>query len=162
MNSPPRFAPDIPLPTSAYWPGRTARPEEEEHQALPCFDPASAEFDQRFCYGLDLFNHEFYWESHEAWEALWLPRPPGEPTREFLQGLIQAAAALLKLRLEDPKSAASLWERARRRITSVAGDGGSFLRVPTASLIADLDAAIAAQTFPASPPRLDRLEEESR
>ena len=160
MPAPPRFAPDIPLPETAYWPGRTARPEEGEHESLPCFDPQDPGFDRRFCYGLDLFNHEFYWESHEAWEALWLPRPVGEPAREFLQGLIQAAAALLKLRLDDPTSAASLWDRARRRLNSVTDADGVFLRVPTGDLIVELDAAIAARAFPATPPRLSRLPED--
>ncbi|TGQ49534.1 DUF309 domain-containing protein, partial [Mesorhizobium sp. M1C.F.Ca.ET.210.01.1.1] len=24
-----------------------------------------------FRWGIDLFNHGYYWEAHEAWEPLW-------------------------------------------------------------------------------------------
>lgn len=52
-----------------------------------------------YLYGVDLFNHGFWWEAHTAWEALWKEAPQHHVTRLFLQGLIQVAAAQLK-RLE--------------------------------------------------------------
>jgi hypothetical protein len=47
-------------------------------------------------YGVDLFNRFYFWEAHEAWEALWASAPKGSSQRLLLQGLIQSAAALLK------------------------------------------------------------------
>lgn len=50
-----------------------------------------------FLWGLDLFGLQFWWEAHIAWEELWLEtRQPVR--REFLQGLIQLAAAFLQHR----------------------------------------------------------------
>lgn len=46
--------------------------------------------------GIDLFNRAFFWEAHEAWEAVWLAAGTDTVVGRYLQGLIQAAAALLK------------------------------------------------------------------
>lgn len=48
-----------------------------------------------YLYGADLFNHQYWWEAHEAWEHLWHAASDG-PHRLFLQGMIQLSAALLK------------------------------------------------------------------
>jgi hypothetical protein len=47
---------------------------------------------EEFVRGIGLFNTQKYWEAHEAWEEVWKER--SEDARIFLQGLIQAAAAL--------------------------------------------------------------------
>jgi len=48
-------------------------------------------------YGVDLFNQFYFWEAHEAWESLWATAPRDSDQRLLLQGLIQIAAALLKV-----------------------------------------------------------------
>ncbi len=53
--------------------------------------------------GTDLFNHGYFWEAHEAWEAPWQREPKGTPERLYLQGLIRLAATALKYRIEQPK-----------------------------------------------------------
>ena len=50
--------------------------------------------DDAYLAGIKLFNQRQFWESHEAWEEIWLHCDGIQS--EFLQGLIQAAAALLK------------------------------------------------------------------
>ncbi|HYE77871.1 MAG TPA: DUF309 domain-containing protein, partial [bacterium] len=45
--------------------------------------------------GIRLFNGGCFFEAHEAWESAWL-RAEGRE-RMFYQGLIQAAAAFVKL-----------------------------------------------------------------
>jgi len=45
--------------------------------------------------GIDLFNEERYWESHEALESVWLNASGRE--KELLQGLILIAAALVHM-----------------------------------------------------------------
>jgi hypothetical protein len=47
---------------------------------------------KQFLHGIELFNAQKFWEAHEAWEEVWKERI--EDARIFLQGLIQAAAAL--------------------------------------------------------------------
>lgn len=48
-----------------------------------------------FYQGIVLFNRGKFWESHEAWEAVWMRH--SENSRIFFQGLIQVAAALHQL-----------------------------------------------------------------
>lgn len=50
-----------------------------------------------YLYGVDLFNHGYWWEAHEAWEKVWLTTKKFDLEGLFLQGLIQYSAALLKL-----------------------------------------------------------------
>ncbi|MGH7812807.1 MAG: DUF309 domain-containing protein [Candidatus Binataceae bacterium] len=46
-----------------------------------------------FHQGIELFNAGRFFECHEAWEEVWLRAEGGE--KLFLQGMIQAAAAIL-------------------------------------------------------------------
>ena len=53
--------------------------------------------DEEYLYGVDCYNHGYLWEAHEAWEGLW-HQAKGTPAHaECLQGLIQCAAAALKV-----------------------------------------------------------------
>jgi predicted metal-dependent hydrolase len=45
--------------------------------------------------GVEQFNSGYFFEAHETWEDLWYPSP--WPARQFLQGVIQVAAALVHL-----------------------------------------------------------------
>ncbi|RUW57366.1 DUF309 domain-containing protein, partial [Mesorhizobium sp. M4B.F.Ca.ET.049.02.1.2] len=51
-----------------------------------------------FLWGLDLFNHGYYWEAHEAWEGLWQVADRGAPLRTLFKGLILLSAAGVKIR----------------------------------------------------------------
>lgn len=55
----------------------------------------SAEDWEEFARGVSLFNNGKFWNSHEAWEQVWLRHDEDE--RLFLQGLIQLAAAYHQL-----------------------------------------------------------------
>ncbi len=52
--------------------------------------------------GIELFNAGYYWEAHEAWEAVWHAQGRRGPTAEVLQGLIKLAAAGVKVRERRP------------------------------------------------------------
>lgn len=166
-RSPLRYAPESPLPTAAYVPGRTRRPEPEgtgahaphaSHAADggPAGPADGLAESLGFRFGVDLFNHGFYWEAHEEWETLWLPIPRGSLDAALLQGLIQGAAALLKLRTGAAGPARTIWARGRARLAHVAASsaGGKHLGVPLASLLAALDRAIDAGELPEPPPRI--------
>ena len=51
-----------------------------------------------YLWGVDLFNHGFYWEAHEAWEGVWHAHRRTGPVADFLKGLIKLAAAGVKAR----------------------------------------------------------------
>ena len=51
-----------------------------------------------YCFGIDLFNHGYYWEAHEAWEALWHACERKPPEADFFKCLIKLAAAGVKAR----------------------------------------------------------------
>lgn len=64
--------------------------------------------------GIELFNSGAYWEAHEAWEEIWLEADGIQS--EFLQGLIQCAAALLKYSRNEPAPARRLYNTATARL----------------------------------------------
>lgn len=100
---PPRLVPEREFPSYTYIPGRTPHPAHDradpagrpaEHwQALPADPPQR---DREFLYGIDLFNHGYYWEAHEVWEELWHAAGRSGPMADFFKGLIKLAAAGVK------------------------------------------------------------------
>ena len=48
--------------------------------------------------GVALFNAGYYWEAHEAWEALWHAHGRKGPKADLLKALIKLAAAGVKVR----------------------------------------------------------------
>ncbi len=70
--------------------------------------------------GARLFDSGSFFEAHEAWEERWRVEPNGGAKR-VLQGLIQIAAGLHKLRdVRDPAAAARLLARGLAKLD----DGG--------------------------------------
>lgn len=45
-----------------------------------------------------MFNHGYYWEAHEAWEAVWHAAGRKGLVADYLKGLIKLAAAGVKIR----------------------------------------------------------------
>jgi hypothetical protein len=58
-----------------------------------------------FLWGLDLFNHGYYWEAHEAREGLWQVADRDGTLRRLFKGLILLSAAGVKIR--ERKNAAA-------------------------------------------------------
>ena len=85
----PRYEPALPLPSCAYVPGLFPRPEV-------AFAGDTPQQSQR--YGVDLFNHGFYWEAHEAWESAWNAHGREGDQAQLLKGLIHLAACGVKAR----------------------------------------------------------------
>ena len=61
-----------------------------------------------YLYGIDLFNHGYWWEAHEVFEEFWRAAGRGTLLGNFLQGLIQVAAALVKDAVGSKAAAQSL------------------------------------------------------
>lgn len=106
MSNIPRYCPDRPLPPYSYVPGLNPHPTSDPrghsfglHEPPPVpLDESSFHTSATYLYAIDLFNHGFYWESHEAWEALWHAAGRHGRTADFLKGLIKLAAAGVKVR----------------------------------------------------------------
>jgi hypothetical protein len=93
---PPRYS-TRPLPDAPYIPGVSPRDQRPPPTArIDAIDLDTLASNDDFRHGIDLFNHGFPWEAHEAWEPLWFAAPRERPERSLLQGLIHAAAAAVK------------------------------------------------------------------
>ena len=110
-----RLCPDRPLPPYSYVPGRFPHPirdpaghsyrapglqQETHHRSLT--PPVNLASDWKnssdYLFGIDLFNHGFYWEAHETWEQLWIEFGRSGRDADFIKGLIKLAAAGVKAR----------------------------------------------------------------
>jgi hypothetical protein len=101
-----RYVAEREFPPYAYVPGRAPHPivDPAGHsygRSITCAD-APEPSDWRDCteylYGIDLFNHGYYWEAHETWEAAWVAAGRRGPVADYLKGLIKLAAAGVKCR----------------------------------------------------------------
>ena len=105
-SRPARLVPGRPLPPYAYIPGRHPHPTRDPgghshgvgHETPAAPDPEDWRASVDYLYGIDLFNHGFYWEAHEAWEGLWVACGRQGLTATYLQALINLAAAGFKAR----------------------------------------------------------------
>jgi hypothetical protein len=93
-----------PFPPYRFVPGKAPHPirHPDGHSynnppaQLAPFDPNDWHACEEYLYGIDLFNHGYWWEAHEALEAVWVAAGRRTDTGRFIKGLIQIAAALLK------------------------------------------------------------------
>jgi hypothetical protein len=123
-----RYAPGRPFPPYAFLPGRDPHPTRDPHghsferPEEPCrFLPAERwRENEPYLFGADLYNHGFLWEAHEAWEGLWHVSKPDRLAALHLQGLIQCAAAWLKIPMRQPEGVRRLAELALAKLEEVA------------------------------------------
>ena len=161
----PRYAPERPFPPYAFTPGRAPHPRSDpEGHSFGRPEPEPERLDlarwrdsEEYLFGIDLFNHGYYWEAHESWESLWLAAGRHGPTAEFLKGLIKLTASALKVRLEQPEGAQRHARNAIAHLESAAAATGSRwlagLDIDCAQAIARRLEALAA----AEPPRSLRV-----
>ena len=127
-----RYLPDRPFPAYAYLPGRdphpTRDPRGHSHGArveTATYLPADRwNENEEYLFGVDLYNHGYLWEAHEAWESLWHLAKGDAEQAGFLQGLIQCAAASLKVPMGQPNGLAKLAEIGTSRLEAVARSAG--------------------------------------
>jgi 8-oxo-dGTP diphosphatase len=154
---PPRLS-SGPLPPYRYVPG--VHPHPYRHAGghawrdglppeVPPWSPGPWEEDDAFRHAVDLFAHHYWWEAHEAWEGLWHRTDPAGPHHALFQGLIQAAAALLRRHLGDPGSAARLAEASVVKLLRAGALGGPVVHgVAVETFAASLGQALADGGFP--------------
>jgi predicted metal-dependent hydrolase len=89
-------------------------------------------FPESLLEGLTHFNAERFWHAHESWESLWLEAVTD--VRQYLQGLIQLAAAYHHVQRGTTRGAGRLFDAALRRLEAF----------PNPHLGLDRSAAVAA------------------
>jgi predicted metal-dependent hydrolase len=151
--------PDRPLPPYRYVPGLNPHPfrhidghmytDGSAPEALSWTLAETAQQDVHFLFAADLFDHRFFWEAHEAWEAMWHQAPHADPTRDLLQSLIQCAAAALQHHMCHSRSAVSLHGRAEERLGPwIQQDGPHIYGVDAAGILSDTAALLAGGPWP--------------
>lgn len=76
--------------------------------------------DPRFLEGLQRFNRKDFYAAHDAWESLWLERFGEE--KDFLQGLILCAVALLHCERSNFRGARSRYRVAAEKLEKYPDD----------------------------------------
>ncbi len=76
--------------------------------------------------GIELFNAQKFWHAHEAWEEPWLTAE-GD-ARQFLQGLIQLAAAYHHVQRGTFRGGVRLFDAALRRLSDFPPDYANVAR----------------------------------
>ncbi|WP_245277861.1 DUF309 domain-containing protein [Mesorhizobium sp. L48C026A00] len=121
-----RLLPEKSLPRYAYLPGKYPHPVRNPLGHSYRSDPATVAVGEAlgsdvFRWGIDLFNHGYYWEAHEAWEPLWQAAKQSAQHRLFFKGLILLAAAGVKIREGKRVAAARHATRAAGLFRQVVG-----------------------------------------
>lgn len=160
-----RYASARAFPSYAYLPGRDPHPTRDarghsfgaEKKRLPYLPAESWRENEEYLYGVDLYNHGYLWEAHEAWENLWHPAKHDARQAGFLQGLIQCTAASLKIPMEQPRGLEKLAEIGTARLEAVAnGAGPSFMGLDVPTFVRDFRRFAASA--PASAEARPRIE----
>jgi len=128
LRPPLRYA-TLPFPRYRYRPADSPHPRRDpagHSHGKP--EPACAPFPPRawsrsaeYLHGVDLFNHGYYWESHELFEALWNAFGRRTPEGRFFQGLLQIAAAHLKGAQGQERGARALARRGAANLGARSG-----------------------------------------
>jgi hypothetical protein len=113
------------FPPYHFIPGQSQHPEKEggylRGKTIDSFDFAETNYktNETYLYGIDLFNHEYYWEAHVYWEVLWNHVGRKSSHGYFLQALIKLAAAGVKDKLNQPEACQGHIERALEHLELV-------------------------------------------
>jgi hypothetical protein len=132
-----RYCPDRPLPPYRFVPGLHPHPTRDPaghsygdpapRRGGHTWDPAAWRGLDDWLAGVDLFNAFYFWEAHESWEAVWAGTPRSSRPARTVQGLIQIAAALLKIHVGSPSGAAVLSREGIEKLAESAVDSPSLL-----------------------------------
>ncbi|MGI8978537.1 MAG: DUF309 domain-containing protein [Pirellulaceae bacterium] len=119
--------PDRRFPAYSYVPGKYPHPQSDPlghsfgHVPEKC-DPLTPENALRhatYLWGIQLFNHGYYWEAHETWEQVWHACGRKRSAADYLKGLIKLAAAGVKSREGRPEGVARHASRSAELLRSV-------------------------------------------
>ncbi len=107
----------VPFPPYRFIPGKSPHPTEDpkghsfgkKEEPEAWHSPEEWPQNTAYLYGVDLYNHGYWWEAHEAWESLWRRPQANILTKKFLKGLIKISAAFLKWHLHQQRGMEELY-----------------------------------------------------
>ncbi|MEW5853555.1 MAG: DUF309 domain-containing protein [Myxococcota bacterium] len=145
----PRYAPDRAFPPYRYVPG-SGQPhpvnDPRGHSYTDVRPPPHPEWTPHIWpvltawhQGVDLYNHWYFWEAHEAWEGLWQVADKGRAPALFVQALIQCAAAMLKVHLQSREGVEALWAGAQTRLVRVAMEHRELMGMKPKGVLKDME-----------------------
>ena len=119
-------------PPYTYVPGKKPHPTRDPaghsygspERSCVAPDPLNPGACPAFQEGLDLFRAGYYWEAHEAWEAVWNAAGRRGAVADFLKGLIKLAAAGVKVYEGLPEGVRRHATRARELFEETRGELG--------------------------------------
>lgn len=118
--------------------------EGQEEPVTEPVDPSHPQNSDFLKYALDLFNYEYYWESHVYLESLWNAHRRQGSVADFLKGMIKLAAAALKSKLDQSPSALDHYLRAKELFLLVeVSEGPVFMGFDLKGIIKLIDLALA-------------------
>ena len=155
-RAPSRLVPEEPFPPYAFVPGKsphpTRSPKGHSYGKLPApcpaLDPSRWQDCSLYLRGIDLFNHGYYWEAHEAWESLWQAAGRRGVVADLLKGLIALAAAGVKAREGRAAGVRQHAQRAQSIFSGISTQGSIMgldlaeLRGVSEALAASADSAV--------------------
>ncbi len=120
---------DRPLPDYRHLPFQNAHPFLDEgghsfgEKLVPpdSFTPENWQQCSDYLYCIDLFNYGFWWEAHERLKHLCIAAGRESETGQFIQGLIQISAALLKHFMQEEQGAETLAALGLKNLQKTAG-----------------------------------------
>ena len=129
-----------PLPRYRFVPGKSPHPRRDRQghsygRPEPRADRAEAPAWNRsrtYLFGIDLYNLGYFWESHEAFEALWNAAASASVEKQFFQAIIQIAASNLKFFMGAGGAGRALSERALAKLSGVPDE---FMGIDVAALL---------------------------
>lgn len=114
-----RYVPGIHPHPVAHPQGHSHNPSGAHPEAGPLLPPDRWHECDDYLYGVDLYNHWYWWEAHEAWEGVWQQSDKAGVQGRFLQGLIQVSAAQLKRHVGQPEGVQRLLARSAEHLDFV-------------------------------------------
>lgn len=106
------------------------------------------DFVTHFRDGVAHFNQTEFWHAHESWETLWLVAQ--SDVKQFLQGLIQVAAAYHHVKRGTLRGAPRLFEAGMRRLSAFPANFCGLDRSAVVELTSDFPKLIELGVAPPS------------
>lgn len=140
-----------PLPPYRYIPGVNKHPVRDpsghsygKEHVLPVFiAPDEWRANEEYLFGVDLYNNAYWWEAHEAWENVWNTTDKDSPYGQYLQGLIQVAAAFIKWHSRERGGVEKLFAIGISRLKFAAVAFPEFMGLDLKGYIASLESHFA-------------------
>ena len=150
-----RYCPRRSFPKVPYRPGLGPRPVDAHDSDLDAWDGSAKHLlaNSEFRWGIDLYNHSYYWEAHEVWEELWILADKQSGARLLVQGLIQCSGAALKALIGQSEGCARLSFKGLAKIESATSEP-CFAQLELENFAMKFREFSAARNESAEPPKL--------